>query len=564
MGHNQLWRTWLLGAVLTVTLLILVIRLAQFQLFEHRAYKDAADNWLTRRTMLQPSRGAIHDINGNVLAGAGNEYQVGLDLPFITVDIETLTADIAEYVGWDAQLLENTVNDYLDDGLPYIHLANRISQESADAIKALDYNGVALPPVPRRQYPEGSLLCHALGYVDFEGVSGGGLEQYYHTDLQGEAFASLYFDVPSNPRIATNARRGRDLVLTIDRHVQQAVELHLAEAIDTYDADSGSIIVLNPKTGAVVAMANAPCFDPYRFNETAAWKFTNPIVSNLYEPGSVMKLITMAAGIESGVITPGTEYIDKGFVNSGGFRIYNASEKIYGRVDTTDILVNSINTGTVHVAELIGADDYYSYIEKFGFGRPTGIDLASEASGSVIRPTNEGWTETTLANNAFGQSIAVTPLQMAASVAAIANDGKLMQPYIVHEMVEDGVTYTRREPQPASIPLSKKTARQITAMAIQVGDLYDLHLDGYTVAGKTGTAQIPVPESGIYHPTDVIASFGGWLPANDPELLILVKLDRPKNASWGSESAAPTFKKVAEELVTLMDITPDSERINTP
>ncbi len=550
---------------MTAALAVLVIRLAQFQLIEHNAYEEAANNWLTRRTMIQPSRGAIYDVNGNVLAGAGNEYQVGLDLPFITIDVETLAADLAPYVGWDVALLQETINGYLDEELPYIHLANRISQASADAIKALGYDGVALPAVPRRQYPEGALLCHALGYVDFEGEAGGGLEQYYHTDLQGEAFASLYFDVPSNPRTAASARRGRDIVLTVDRNVQQVVESHLAQAVATYEAEGGTIIVMNPKTGAIVAMANAPCFDPYRFNEEQeAWKFTNPTVSNLYEPGSVMKLVTMAAGIEAGVITPVTEYLDEGGIMSGGFEIRNAVDAIYGLVDMTDVLVYSINTGTVKVADLVGSDDFYGYIEKFGFGRPTGIDLAAEVSGAVIRPTHEEWTETTLANNAFGQSIAVTPLQMTASIAAIANDGKLMQPYIVQEMIEDGVTYTRREPQPASIPVSKETARQVTAMAIQVGDLHDLHLDGYTIAGKTGTAQIPVPESGIYHPTDVIASFVGWLPADDPELVILVKLDKPQKASWGSQSAAPTFKRVAAELVTLMDIAPDSERLSYP
>jgi cell division protein FtsI/penicillin-binding protein 2 len=518
---------------------------------------------LTLRESFVPERGEILDRNGNVLAGPGNDYSIGLDLPWIarTDHPDYSYAQAAGELATDlAPILDRPRYELLDmmyyDQL-YVHLENREPPEVAAALEALPYSGIAIHPVARRLYPQGNLACHVLGYVDFDGNGGSGLEGAYNMQLAGEAVTREFFNIPSTPRTDLHAREGLDLVLTLDRTVQQTVERHLAEALATYDAEGGTIIAMDPRTGAILAMANYPCFSPYDYSKEPEELLLNPAISSQYEPGSVFKLITMSAGIDSGAITPDSVYNDNGLFVLGGHIIKNAEDKAYGSINMLYALKWSVNTATTWVATLTGPDTFYGYLERFGFGRPTGIDLAAEAYGQMTKNTDDGWSEGMLGTNAFGQGIGVTPLQMISAVSAIANDGKQMRPYLVQAMYRDGELFAEHQPQPASIPITAETAAQVTAMAIESGQQYAA-IEGYTMAGKSGTAQIP--EGGFYHPDDVIASFVGWVPADDPQLLMLVKLDRPHAVEWGSESAAPTWKKLAEELVVLLDIPPDRVR----
>jgi cell division protein FtsI/penicillin-binding protein 2 len=286
----------------------------------------------------------------------------------------------------------------------------------------------------------------------------------------------------------------------------------------------------------------------------------NPIVSQQYEPGSVMKLITMAAALDSGAATPASTYYDSGVIVIGGHAMYNWDRSARGTVDMTGLLAHSLNVGAATIATWMGPDTFYSYYQRFGFGRPTGIDLMTEASGIMPLPGDPSWTESSLGTNAFGQGLAVTPLQMLSAVTALANDGYLMQPYIVQEIHKDGQILVHK-PTVLSRPISQQTAEQLTAMAITAvrTEVFGAQIEGYTVAGKTGTAQIP--EGGIYHPTDTIASFIGWLPADSPEIAVLIKLDRPMASPWGSTTAAPAFAGLATDLVSLLDIPPDSIRL---
>jgi cell division protein FtsI/penicillin-binding protein 2 len=444
---------------------------------------------------------------------------------------------------------------------PYELLAGRISPEVAATIRELPYADVIqLEPLPRRIYPHDDLLCHILGYTDFSSTGGSGLEGYYQSELAGEAASALLNISPLTKQESVIAREGADLVLTIDRTIQHVVEQRLQLAIDTYLAQSGTIIVMVPKTGAILAMANLPCFSPYKFFDAGEEILLNPSVSKQYEPGSVMKLITMSAALDSGTVTPQTTYYDSGVIVLGGHPLYNWDRSARGTVDMTGLLANSLNVGAATIASWMGPDTFYNYLQRFNFGRPMGIDVMAEAGGQLPLPGDELWTETNLGTNAFGQGLASTPLQMVASVSALANDGYLMQPYLVQAIRKDGHVL-EHEPTVISRPITEQTADVVTAMAINAvrTEVFGAQVEGYTVAGKTGTAQIP--EGGIYHPSDTIASFIGWLPADDPEIIVLIKLDRPKASPWGSTTAAPAFAELATDLVALLDIPPDDIRL---
>ncbi|MGB1250363.1 MAG: peptidoglycan D,D-transpeptidase FtsI family protein [Candidatus Promineifilaceae bacterium] len=570
MESNQSGRLWVVIAGMTAAMLLLIFRVGWFQIIRADDLIAAGDQIMQRRDSVTPDRGYIFDKHGSILAAPGNDYELGVDLPLMT-EAENFALDLVPIL---QQLSYQEILTKMEDGNVasggrYAHLSNRIDAAQVEQIRLLEekYNGINVNPIPRRLYPQGELMCHVLGYVDFDNIGGAGVEGFLNAELAGEAVSRQYLNIPSTPREELNARMGRDLVLTIDRTVQSTVERHLREALAEHGAESGSIVVMDPKSGAILAMANDPCYDPYEYFKTDNEEtLTNPSVSQQYEPGSVMKLVTMAMGLDSGAVRPDTIYPDTGILMLDGAPIRNAENGSYGPIDMTQTLVWSVNTATSWVATRHEPDVFYGYMEKFGFGRPTGVDLANEINGLVPEPTQFGWTLGTLARNAFGQSISVTPLQMLSAISALANEGKQMRPHVVKEMWEDGDQVYEAQPIAVSEPVSADAARTLTNMAIRVGAHY-MEIDGYTVAGKTGTAQIPViPEDGgaaFYHPTETIASFVGWMPADDPVVSIIVKLDVPTKSQWGSETAAPAFEKLARELIVLLDIPPDAVRLST-
>lgn len=555
MNSSQTRRMWLVGFGFIFAALIIMGRLVVFQVVQSQDLVNLANQNNFQHVVAQPDRGAIYDRNGSVLAANGADYQVGASPSLVTRPDEVATT-LAPILGRNRlDLLAR-----LESKAPYVTLAGRIGEDEADAIRAYGFNGLQIDPLPRRLYPQKELMCQVLGYTDFDGTGGSGLEGYYQRELAGEAASARVNISPLTEQLGVIAREGADIVLTIDRSVQQTVEQHLQRAMRDYQAESGTIIVMDPRTGAILAMASAPCYDPNEFYNVAEGKFLNPAVSRQYEPGSVMKLITMAAALDSGTVTPQTTYHDSGVIQLGGYPLYNWDRGAYGTVDMTTLLAQSLNVGAATLAVWMGSDVYYNYMERFGFGRRTGIDLSAEAAGMLPLPGSSMWTETNLGTNSFGQGIATTPLQMIASISALANEGYLMQPYLVEEIRHDGRVYTH-EPTVLSRPIRPETARQITAMSVNAvrTEMLGAHVPGYTIAGKTGTSQIP--ENGIYHPTDTIASFVGWLPAEAPEIAVIVKLDRPRVSPWGSLTAAPTFAALASDLVVMLNIPPDEVRL---
>lgn len=556
MNASQQHRLWVVIGALFVFTLVVVYRLVSFQVVREDELAELGKSMHYGVVVAQPARGIIYDRNMGILAGNGSDYQLGVSPPQVNTPDELATA-LAPILEERRDILLAQMNsDY-----PFELLSGRLAPEKATIIRELPYQDqIQLDPLPRRIYPHDELLCHVLGYTDFSGSGGSGLEGYYQSELAGEAASALLNISPLTQQESVIAREGADLVLTIDRTAQYVVENHLRQAMETYNASGGTIIVMSPRTGAILAMASLPCYSPYKFFEADESALLNPAVSKQYEPGSVMKLITMAAALDSGTVTPQSTYYDSGVIVMGGHPLYNWDRSARGTVDMTGLLANSLNVGAATLAKWMGPDTLYNYFQRFNFGRPMGIDLSAEASGQLPLPGDPLWTETNLGTNAFGQGLATTPLQMIAAVSALANDGYLMQPYIVQEIHKDGQVLKHR-PTVLSRPVSEQTADTVSAMAVNAvrTEVFGAQMEGYTVAGKTGTAQIP--EGGIYNPTDTIASFIGWLPADNPEIIVLIKLDRPKASPWGSTTAAPAFAELANDLVALLDIPPDDVRL---
>lgn len=556
MNASQQHRLWVVIGALFVFTLVVVYRLVSFQVVREDELAELGKSMHYGVVVAQPARGIIYDRNMGILAGNGSDYQLGVSPPQVNTPDELATA-LAPILEKRRDILLAQMNsDY-----PFELLSGRLAPEKATIIRELPYQDqIQLDPLPRRIYPHDELLCHVLGYTDFSGSGGSGLEGYYQSELAGEAASALLNISPLTQQESVIAREGADLVLTIDRTAQYVVENHLRQAMETYNASGGTIIVMSPRTGAILAMASLPCYSPYKFFEADESALLNPAVSKQYEPGSVMKLITMAAALDSGTVTPQSTYYDSGVIVMGGHPLYNWDRSARGTVDMTGLLANSLNVGAATLAKWMGPDTLYNYFQRFNFGRPMGIDLSAEASGQLPLPGDPLWTETNLGTNAFGQGLATTPLQMIAAVSALANDGYLMQPYIVQEIHKDGQVLKHR-PTVLSRPVSEQTADTVSAMAVNAvrTEVFGAQMEGYTVAGKTGTAQIP--EGGIYNPTDTIASFIGWLPADNPEIIVLIKLDRPKASPWGSTTAAPAFAELANDLVALLDIPPDDVRL---
>lgn len=452
--------------------------------------------------------------------------------------------------------------------LVWVQLARKVPKETKQKIQDLKIAGIDFEKDNKRFYPEASLSAQLLGFVasDKFGDDTGyfGLEGYYDPQLKGKTgrIGSLKdpfgFPILVSRFRPIESQAGSSIYLTIDRTLQFIVEKKLKESVEKYGAKEGNIIITSPKTGKILAMATYPTYNPAFFTEFAESLYKNQAVADTYEPGSTFKLITMSAALDSNVVTPDTKCI----VCSGpreitGHKISTWNDKYYPDSTMTEIIQHSDNVGMTSVAGKLGIDKFYDYIEKFGFGARTNVDLQEEASGNIRN--KEEWRPIDLATASFGQGLAVTPIQMVQAVGAIANSGKLISPKVVEKIVENGrekVVKAEREEQ----VISTKTATQITEMmvnAVDNGEAKAFKPKGYRIAGKTGTAQIPV--AGHYDQNKTIASFVGFAPADDPKFVMLVRFTEPTSSQFGSETAAPTFFSVATEILRYMGASPTEE-----
>jgi len=415
----------------------------------------------------------------------------------------------------------------------------------------------------KRVYPQGTLAAHVVGFTDSEQSGRAGLEASYDGWLRTmgnwptDQLPGQPEPLPDEWKSYLPSPAGRDLVLQLDAALQYQAEKRLAEALTEYEAKAGTIIVMNPRTGALLAVANLPTYDPNQTADTTLAQVTNSAVSEPYEPGSVFKVVTFAAGLDTKRITPDTRFSDPGQLDINGRIIRNAQNKKYGTITAREALAESVNTVSARICLDMGRDDFYRYIRQFGFGRPTETDLAHESPGIVKRPGTEAWSQYDQAANSFGQGISVTPMQMISAVGTIANGGTVMQPQVVKGLVWDGKVYSL-PPRRLGQAIKPETARTLTQMMVFTVDNYVAGpklVPGYRVAGKTGTAEIPQP--GGYTSDLTITSFIGFLPAADPQIVILVKLVEPKASRWAEKVALPVFGLVARDAVSTLNIRPD-------
>ncbi|MGB0386992.1 MAG: peptidoglycan D,D-transpeptidase FtsI family protein [Ardenticatenaceae bacterium] len=564
LARQRVLRASMVMALITALIAILAYRLVYWQVIMReellaRANKPSAE------PPAQLIRGTIRDHNGYLLATDSVSYRFGVS-PNIVSYKDPVAEEVAEITNRD----QKELRAIFEQDAQYVLIDSSIPYTMGQQLNNMKESSLKLEPLINRSYPNGTLASHLLGFVNAEQL-GVGVEMYYNELLNGEKEVSVLEGEPLEKiqlshRAFTPTPNGVDLILTIDRAIQFRIEQELAQAIEKYEALGGTIIVMNPKTGDILGMASSPDYDPNKYYDYSNSIFQDPAISLHYEPGSVFKVITIAAALDAGVLSPDMTWNDSGSFEVGGNTIQNWDKKGYGTSNVTEILGYSLNTGTAWISTQLGSELFYKYVKRFGFGQPTGIELSNEAPGKVRSPSDESWYASDLATNSFGQGIAVTPIQMISSVASLLNNGQLMQPRIVKAIVSHG-QIEEKPPYALGQSVSPQVAQTMQKMMVDAVELGTkqalLNQDGWDIGGKTGTAQVPIP--GGYHADDTIASFIGFAPADNPAFIVLVKLDRPLGEyQWGSKSAAPAFKNIAHYLLHHYNIPPDEYRIAQP
>lgn len=565
---RETWRVWTVVAAIVVGTVIVVGRLAQLQIVEHDQYADEARAIHYGVDTLADRRGAMLDRNGYPLAASESAYNVMVEKRAWEdpADAQEAANELAEITGVSANEMLDTVAQTEVFEIP---VARNLDYEQATEVRNLGLTGVRLLESSRRVYPEGNLAAQLLGFVGQDNNGLTGLEIDLDTILGGNPGSVTYErdglgnQLAFGNRSEIPAQPGANVVLTIDRYIQRLAEQELDKAIEEHEASGGSIIVVKPDTGEVLAMASRPTFDvtqPLVDDNAKEALYRNRAITDTYEPGSVFKLVTTSAAVDAGLVTPGTWWNDTGVVHVSDWSIYNWDFSANGAQTVQQILSKSLNTGAAWLSSLCGPTTFYDYVQRFGFGASTNSGLSGEVDGRVRTPENDpdGWSAVDMATNSFGQGIAVTPLQMAMAVAAIANDGKLMQPQFVKEII--GPLGTQEiEPVETRQAISPESARTLLDMMGVVVDGYTtVDVPGYRVGGKTGTANIAT-ENGGYKDNAYISSFAGVAPLDDPQIVVLVKIDEPQDVPWGTVVAAPAFNRLASQTLAYLNVPPSED-----
>lgn len=512
------------------------------------------------RQALPSHRGALLDRNGYPLALSVTYHDVYVYAPYVTDSTRTASG-LASALGMPR---EQVVQRIQQADHQWTLVAPQISANATAQLTAAALPGVDLRPVSVREYPQGSLASQVLGFVGKDGEGLSGLELTLNADLRGQP-GLLISEADSEGREIALGRKqlvpsvaGSDAILTLDRDIQQLAERRLADGVNENKGTGGVIIVMEPSTGAILALASQPTFtlapdlevDPKR-----QYLYKPAAVTDTYEPGSVLKLVTVASAIQEGVVNPETKYFDGGEAVVDDIPIYNWDHQGYGTVTVRQILMYSLNTGAQWVAAQLGADRFYHYLEAFGFGELTGLPLNGESAGRFRRPGDPIWSRLDLATNSFGQSIAATPLQVAAAIAAFGNNGMRMEPELVRQIRAPGGVRTI-EPRAVQQVVSPQTAATMLDLMVSVWTqpaLQGIQIPGYLLATKSGTADIP--GVGGYNLGKTYASYVAIGPIPNPRFAILVRIDQPVT-TWGGTAAAPVIRALAEDLFQYLGIPP--------
>lgn len=592
MKNNSFFRYWFLGGFMLLFGLVIFGWIIHVQTSPKAAdVMKKGENYVDSIRTVFPERGNIYDRWGVLLAGNQETYEINGDLHKIQ-NPETVASTLASVLGLDYNQLMARMNP--EEVLPDIHyvvLAHFVSKEKVEQIKAIQkqyaiqaskhssgfFNkkdedlpslaGVEYIPMLIRTYPEKSLGANILGFYSYQQGADArgnyGIEANYDGLLGGRP---VIYKQKNDPQLVSKPPSippGASLILTIDRDIQSMTEQVLDDAIKLNGAAGGTILVMDPKTGEMLAMAVQPRMD---LNEY--WNVGeiypdglpyNRAIGTTYEPGSVFKVLTMAAAFDAKIVQPETEFTDTGTIIVGGVAIHNWDRRAWGLQTMLGCMQHSLNVCLASLAVDLGPTRFYEYMNNFGIGHITRIDLAGESNYPLHVPGDPFWYEVNLGTNAFGQGVAVTPIQLLTAINAVANHGNMMAPRLLHSIIQDG----EERPYPPQLigrPISAEAADTLSNMLEESLALESslALVPGYSVAGKTGTAEIPTPKG---YTSDVTnTSFVGWGPVDDPRFIVYVWLEKPTSSIWGSEVASPIFKEVVEKLVILMNIPPDSTR----
>lgn len=538
-------------------------RLSYLQLYRYRDYLARARRQQERIIEVSPMRGMIYDRNGHELAMSIPVNSCFAD-PEEIADPGMVARLVSRVLGTSADDLQAR----LDESRSFVWIARKITPDQAARIRALNLRGIYFQKENKRFYPERKLAAHVLGYVDIDEHGLGGIEYSLDREIRGRPSRVLVLaDARQRwyDRSEAKADKGDNVVLTIDENIQYIAEKALAEQIAKTHAKSGSVVVQNPNTGELLALANWPTFDP---NDAGAYPDAarmDRAVSAAYEPGSIFKTILFSAALEAGVVRP-ADVLDcqMGSILVAGRLIHDWHP--FGLLTAEQVLIHSSDVGSIKIALRLGASKYYHYIRQFGFGQLTGITLPGENRG-LLRPVDE-WSPSSIGSIAIGQEVSVTPIQMVSAISAIANGGTLYRAQIVRQVLRGKQVVRQEESDPRRVldPRTAATVREMMEQVVLQGTGRLAQPMGYTAAGKTGTAQKIDPATGRYSRTKYVASFAGFAPVNSPAVTILVDIDSPVGPHEGGEVAAPVFREVAEQVLAYLNVphdVPETPKLET-
>lgn len=574
-------RFLLLTGIMLILFALLLGSLITIQANESEKYRNIAYNQQSAEITLYSLRGSIFDRNANLLAFSVNQPSIAVNPKQIKNPEQT-----ALYLSMALNKDKSEILSLLSYPSTFVWIERKVDKKAAEQLSKLNLEGVLIlnEESGKRFYPKGNIASHVIGFtgIDDQGVEG--IEAYYgdqHSDesimpLRGKQ-GILKAELDRDGRILPGGfiefdppTPGKDIYLTIDESVQYIVQKELQKTVEKYNAAGGTVIVSCPKTGDILAMATYPDYLPSEGADTPEEIRRIRAVSDNYEPGSTFKVLMAAAALDSGTITAKDQIPCARSVEVGGYSLRNATDNLIsptGSEDIGGILAHSFNTGSAVIGLRMGAETFYKYLDKFGFGKQTGIDLPGEAEG--ILAYYKDWKPINTATIAYGQGISVTPIQMVQAYSAIANGGIMMRPRLVRKIVEGGTKTTLIKPEIVETPISPKTAHELMNalhLACVEGSGKSANIEGYKVGGKTGTAS--VVENGVYVPNKYIASFVGVAPVDDPKIVMLIMINEPKGVIWGGTVAAPLFNHIGSQILwrlgAIPQQSPSLQEINNP
>jgi cell division protein FtsI (penicillin-binding protein 3) len=564
----SLSRALFVAAFIGFWMLIVCARLVYLQFSQHEGLANRARQQQQNSIDTTPQRGELLDRQGRQLARSVQTVSLFID-PFglDTGQLECTTQELSQSLGLKAKDLSAELREAQKANKRFIWIARRLDADQANKIVALNLPGLQSLLEPKRYYPNGPLAAHVLGYVGLDGDGLGGLERFYNSKIAGEP-GRLFLEKDANGKPYESyeiaAKPGQTVVLTIDQSIQYQAEQALNAAVKSSRAKSGSVIVLDPRSGEILALANAPSFDPNQVAASSAEARSNWALQNIYEPGSTFKVVAFSAALEKKLARV-EDHIDcqMGAITVAGRVVHD--HKPFGTLTIAEALAKSSNVAAIKLGLRVGDETMYEYITRFGFGSKTGIELPGE-TGGILRKV-ERWQPSSIGSIAIGQEVGVTPVQMVAAFGALANNGLRIAPHIIREVRnEAGAVVYQPQPEQHRV-ISAETAISLRGMLEGVtlrGTAKKAQLDGYSAAGKTGTAQKIDPKTRAYSATKFVGSFVGFAPVSDPQVVIIVVIDEPGGAYHGGDVAAPVFREVAEQILPILGVMPDIETKSAP